>query len=201
MSEVVFLDVPYAQKDQVKSLGAKWNPEKKQWYIPPGKDTVPFKKWLAKTESNSLIKARAPLFLVESTEICWKCKKSTPVVTIASSGILDESDGLQVFDFCIFGFIDFLPETLLNLIKDRFPTYFKDFSKTTNSTYYMNHCSCRASLGDFYMISEPGGAFYPTDTSEAEKITLTKIEVGSEIRISGTYRIDSPSFLSERACP
>jgi len=29
----VYLDVPYVKKDEVKKLGAKWDPKKKKWYI------------------------------------------------------------------------------------------------------------------------------------------------------------------------
>jgi general L-amino acid transport system permease protein len=32
------LNVPYAEKDAAKSLGARWNPAKKRWYVPPGVD-------------------------------------------------------------------------------------------------------------------------------------------------------------------
>jgi hypothetical protein len=30
----IWLDVPYAQKDQAKALGARWDPEVKRWYAP-----------------------------------------------------------------------------------------------------------------------------------------------------------------------
>lgn len=41
----IFLTVPFAEKDQAKSLGARWNAEKKKWYVPAGADPTPFKKW------------------------------------------------------------------------------------------------------------------------------------------------------------
>jgi len=28
-----FLKVPFSQKDEAKAMGAKWNPDKKRWYI------------------------------------------------------------------------------------------------------------------------------------------------------------------------
>ena len=40
-----FLTVPFAEKDQAKSLGARWNADKKKWYVPAGVDLTPFKKW------------------------------------------------------------------------------------------------------------------------------------------------------------
>lgn len=34
MGEMVFLDVPYHEKDEAKRLGARWDPEVRKWYIP-----------------------------------------------------------------------------------------------------------------------------------------------------------------------
>ena len=33
-----YLNVPYEQRELAKKHGAKWNPDKKQWYLPPGVD-------------------------------------------------------------------------------------------------------------------------------------------------------------------
>lgn len=40
------LNVPYKEKDEAKSLGARWNPGGKHWYVPAGVDVAPFEKWL-----------------------------------------------------------------------------------------------------------------------------------------------------------
>jgi hypothetical protein len=40
-----FLKVPYAEKDEAKALGARWNKERKMWYVPEGQDTAPFARW------------------------------------------------------------------------------------------------------------------------------------------------------------
>ena len=29
----LFLNVPYNEKDEAKSLGALWNPQRKKWYV------------------------------------------------------------------------------------------------------------------------------------------------------------------------
>lgn len=47
-SERICLNVPYNEKDEAKALGAKWDKEKKQWYIPQV-DCTPFAKWLPPT--------------------------------------------------------------------------------------------------------------------------------------------------------
>ena len=41
------LKVPFNEKDQAKSLGARWNAGAKLWYVPQGVDTAPFEKWLS----------------------------------------------------------------------------------------------------------------------------------------------------------
>jgi Domain of unknown function (DUF5710) len=41
------LKVPFNEKDQAKSLGARWNAEAKLWYVPQGIDAAPFEKWLS----------------------------------------------------------------------------------------------------------------------------------------------------------
>lgn len=40
------LAVPFAEKDQAKELGAKWDGESKSWYIEPDMDTGKFRRWL-----------------------------------------------------------------------------------------------------------------------------------------------------------
>ena len=40
------LKVPFNEKDQAKSLGARWNAEAKLWYVPQGMDAAPFEKWV-----------------------------------------------------------------------------------------------------------------------------------------------------------
>lgn len=40
------LKVPFKEKDEAKSLGARWNPDGKHWYVPEGVDATPFEKWM-----------------------------------------------------------------------------------------------------------------------------------------------------------
>lgn len=44
--ESVYVQIPYADRAQAKMLGAKWDKEEKSWYIPPGVNQEPFRKWL-----------------------------------------------------------------------------------------------------------------------------------------------------------
>ena len=46
--DVQYLVVPFAEKDEAKRLGARWDAATKKWYVPAGKDAVAFKQWLGK---------------------------------------------------------------------------------------------------------------------------------------------------------
>ncbi|EKD98127.1 MAG: hypothetical protein ACD_23C00570G0002 [uncultured bacterium] len=40
------LSVPFAQKDEAKALGARWNPKVKRWFVPDNVDVAPFVRWI-----------------------------------------------------------------------------------------------------------------------------------------------------------
>ena len=45
---VFYLVVPFAEKDEAKSMGARWDAAARKWYIPSDKDRESFKRWLPK---------------------------------------------------------------------------------------------------------------------------------------------------------
>jgi exodeoxyribonuclease VII large subunit len=45
----VELRVPYPEKNDAKKLGARWDPGRQTWYVPPGFEIDPFGRWLLKT--------------------------------------------------------------------------------------------------------------------------------------------------------
>ena len=40
------LSCPYSEKDQAKALGAKWDADRKVWYIAGVEDLTPFSRWI-----------------------------------------------------------------------------------------------------------------------------------------------------------
>jgi len=48
-----YLNVPYAEKDAAKALGAKWDAGKKKWYAPNDLDLLLFEKWNIKSASST----------------------------------------------------------------------------------------------------------------------------------------------------
>lgn len=44
--ERLVLDVPYAEKDEAKQRGARWDPKARTWYAPSGLAREAFARWL-----------------------------------------------------------------------------------------------------------------------------------------------------------
>ena len=44
--EKIYLNCPFDEKDECKSLGGKWDGEEKKWYITDNMDSEPFSQWL-----------------------------------------------------------------------------------------------------------------------------------------------------------
>ena len=56
---MVFLTVPYAEKDAAKALGARWNPARRRWYVADGVATEPFSKWIDAASASASTSASA----------------------------------------------------------------------------------------------------------------------------------------------
>lgn len=48
----IYLNVPYAQKDAAKALGARWDPAQKKWYVLADKDLSLFAQWHSATSAS-----------------------------------------------------------------------------------------------------------------------------------------------------
>ncbi|WP_373533466.1 zincin-like metallopeptidase domain-containing protein [Vampirovibrio sp.] len=58
--ERVYLEVPYAEKEAVKKLGAKWDRQEKSWYAPEGVALEPLKQWVQSPQVISKVIATDP---------------------------------------------------------------------------------------------------------------------------------------------
>ena len=70
----LLLNVPYAEKDEAKSLGARWNPELKKWYVADKKDYHKFTKWYKDKNANLIVMDH--LYIVVGKQNCFKCKNT-----------------------------------------------------------------------------------------------------------------------------
>ncbi len=213
----VDLKVPFAEKDEAKALGARWGPQAKVWYVPEGNETAPFARWLRQqgdTESamEPEFRIRSPwYFLVESSSKCWKCSSRTRVHAFMlpedheQFEYADEDD--EAFSLAsprgcwmrqgemgtvsnVYG----LSPKVVTQLRSHTTRYRPAYSQQAGATYYMNHCEhCGAKLGDFYMHSEPGGAFFPVSPADASKMILLKVDAPFEV--NGSVGYTSENFV------
>lgn len=47
------LKTPFAEKDEAKALGARWDPKQKCWYIQNVADLAPFARWITDSPSSA----------------------------------------------------------------------------------------------------------------------------------------------------
>ena len=57
-SENIYLNTPFTEKDIVKSLGARWDMTRKQWYVLPDANLKLFKKWLPEFHDVSALESQ-----------------------------------------------------------------------------------------------------------------------------------------------
>ena len=55
-NENVYLNTPFNEKDIVKSLGARWDGGRKQWYVLPDANLKLFEKWLPTSQTELTLK-------------------------------------------------------------------------------------------------------------------------------------------------
>jgi len=58
MTDIIYIDVPFTQKDEAKNLGANWDANRKKWYIPSTADLTLFEEWLSEDYKNQLPKLK-----------------------------------------------------------------------------------------------------------------------------------------------
>lgn len=178
------LNVPFSEKDVVKALGARWDGDRKTWYVPEGTSLSGFEKWIPFRNVCS-----PHWYIAQTKGICWKCNE----ITLLTSILLpeghqtlevnedeneDENDSfwlVQNKPAFIFYIYDIPHDNLIRLHEIKHYLSL-DFSKTTKSKYWMNHCQhCFSKQGDFQMHCEPGGYFFPMDSNQAKEIALHAI--------------------------
>ncbi len=47
----IYLNVPFARKDEAKALGARWDAVQKKWFVPADKDIALFARWQAESDA------------------------------------------------------------------------------------------------------------------------------------------------------
>ena len=203
-SERVDLAVPYPERAAADELGARWDRARRTWYVPAGMDPAPFRRWLPAAAIEPNLIALAPLYLAHSVQPCWRCPKRVEVVALGllrfrdlSSEAEREAETGRAYNFegeggwmavpadtlRLLTHVAVLPAAALEAIQAHAPRYRLAVSRAAGR-YHMNHChACGAHLGDFFMHSEPGGAFFPTSEEELARITFRELAIPGELAI------------------
>ena len=169
------LRVPFTQKEEARRLGARWDADRKLWYVPEGVAAAPLAKWLPVRQAPTVRSDR--YLLLVTTRACWRCNATTTVFGIALpagyQGLHsyenddDDDDTAQPGEYwrtgqqmTVLSYVRDVADSVARRLQVLAPRYRIDFSQTTGSFYWMNHCEhCDAKLGDNETFHESGVGF------------------------------------------
>lgn len=166
----LYLNVSYGEKDEAKSLGAKWNAQVKKWYTDTEREKyVRFSKWILKDTDDAMI-ATEYIHIIEGEQKCWKCGQLTKVVGLGIGEfvhIYGEADAPEyelVEDYVDLGEElhlawveneDDIPLKLLRYLQENYSVK-TGYSKTIGGKCFANHCDCCGALqGNWFLFDEP----------------------------------------------
>ena len=201
---MLILNVPYNEKDDAKSLGARWNPTVKKWYVKNKKDYYKFIRWIEPYGNMVIIDE---LYLIEGVKKCFRCGKDTRVIGfgidkhLSIDGLLEiennNYDGNEIKeilydkmleinqdDIHIVGPIDPIPEPLMEYIQNKY-NYKLRYSKTTHISSICNCCdNCDVLQGDFFLFSEVDSPFFIHSREDVKILKIYKIKLEQDLIVN-----------------
>ena len=129
------------------------------------------------------IHSTAPYIAISDVN-CWRCGNQVRVICLFCEAAT--VDGEARDNLVVSNMTD-ASESLLNVLR-AYPHFRPSHSRTADFAYFANHCErCGAMQGDFYLHSEPGGAFFPESAADAARITFMPIDVPIDCEGSEGY--------------
>lgn len=181
---MLYLKVSDDDIDSIKKLGAKWDAEKEKWCISEGNNYFKFKKWFNVECANIICEN---LYLVETTALCWKCKKPTKIVCFASDKFYTthyNNPSSCNTRLTLFFFLINCPKYLKKLIIENnyYYKYSRQFDKVykhfNDGFYISNMCqTCKSVQGDnfLHLLDRPRQGFYKCINSKDLDLKLHKL--------------------------
>lgn len=140
-------------------------------------------------------KIRPPLYLIGKKIHCWYCNNKMPVIALLAKNV-DNSGG----EVCILSDIQRLPKDIYFFIKNKVPSFKLRFSKTADYKYLGNTCpKCGKLFGDFFLHSEPGSPFFPTDEDNAKSLYIREIPLNRSITVIASCGIGVGDIILKNA--
>jgi hypothetical protein len=153
---------------------------------------------------NDCMRIGTPIYLVESQDLCWKCRKPQRVIALAAAR-LDDGEDMDTFDGgpmeepFLFKNVQRLAAPLEQWLAKNAPLFRRHFSKKAGLEYFANHCqNCGANFGDHF-LHESGGAFFPINPHDAEHISLVELPFDGEFEIEADWVMGAGDLLLEFA--
>ena len=203
----LLLNVPFAEKDEAKSLGARWNADFKKWYVANKKDYHKFIKWILGNNDTTQIICDH-FYIIEGVHECFKCHTKIKVIGFGIENFFDicdpnEYDTDNPFDYYegeihISSMIDPLPENFKEYLSSQY-NYRTGFSKTVNSRYPANHCkNCNVIQGEFFLFQEVYTPFFIDSPEKAKELSLYKIKLNNDFIADTSMGYGSEDWLIKK---
>jgi len=198
---MLYLNVPYKEKEEAKKLGALWNPEKKKWFVQNRCDYSKFNKWIV-GDLDYVHVLFGLYYLVVGKRKCYKCKKNTTVISFAVEkfGTYINKKYVNEEIYSYFGdnsihFINSFSPLEKKMEKFLLETYnyHLSYSKTMETTYLANNCqNCDSLQGDYFLYNEPDSPFFLNSIQKIKDLTFYKIILENDMIVEG--EIDCSSY-------
>jgi hypothetical protein len=180
------LNVPFHEKDDAKRLGARWDAARKTWFLPDCTETASFTKWLPRQSDINL--RCTSYFIAQSMRTCWHCDRVTHVFSfLLPRGHQARQESDKSADWepqeseAIIYYITQIAASVQAQMQSVTTYYRNDFSRTTQSCYWMNHCEhCGMKQGDFELFEEFDTPFCPINPRDASRILLRSVSEAFE---------------------
>ena len=151
----------------------------------------------------SFLQVHCPIYLLTSSEPCWKCGTPQSVNAVGTHGLHDGEDEVtepgDKAELILLSNIVEMPFAVFKYVAQRNHRYMKRHSRTAGETYYANTCECGANFGDFYLYSEPGGAFFPDTDEAAQDIQIHTMPFTGSLKFDCSYSAGVGEYILRHA--
>ena len=176
----VWLYVPFEERERVRALGARWDATAKCWFLEPGENPAPFRRWIdAEDAEEEYTIVATQAMVVSTTTPCWRCGTPTEVCCLyCEQGTVD---GEPRTNFVV-SEVTAIDEALRQQLT-AWPQYRFAYTRASGRCL-TNHCThCTARQADYFLHCEPGGAFFRIRGAEPGRLRTTQLR--GSVRLDG----------------